>query len=102
MKIISVLFLLIVFSGCTTRDISLVEPTVSPTSMMEFFEVAESKDYHKIAEMGKEVFKQGLCIPDHAKLFNELSSSKINEGHIRYILYSFQGEASGGEVYLIY
>jgi hypothetical protein len=64
-------------------------------------EVVERGEYHAMTRKGEEVFKEGLCIPDHAKLFAEFPRSEIQPGHIRYVLYSFDGEASGGEVYLI-
>lgn len=64
-------------------------------------EIVESGDYHAMTRKGEEIFKEGLYIPDHVKLFAKFSWSEVEAGYIRYTLYSFDGEASGGEVYLI-
>ena len=64
-------------------------------------EVVQSGDYHAMTRKGDEVFKEGLYIPDHAELFARFPWSEVEPGYIRYILYSFDGEVSGGEVYLI-
>ncbi len=64
-------------------------------------EVVESGDYHAMTRKGEEVFEEGLCIPDHAGLFAEFSRTEMESGNIRYVLYSFDGEVGGGQVYLI-
>ena len=50
---------------------------------------------------GEETFRDSLYIPNHAELFNDLPSTVYDEGLVRYVLYSFKGEASLGEIYLI-
>lgn len=100
MKVFSVLSFLVILVGCATADVR-PKPTVSPNSVSEVLEVLESKDYHRITRVGGEVFKQGLYVPNHAELFRGYPSSAPRQGQIRYVLYSFHGEASAGEVYLI-
>ena len=100
MKVICMVSFLLILVGCTTGGVS-AKPTVSPNSVSEFLEVLESKDYHRIAGAGREVFEQGLYVPNHAELLRGYPSSAPRQGQIRYVLYSFHGEASAGEVYLI-
>jgi hypothetical protein len=88
--------LVVLLAGCTP-----VKPTVSPAALSEFMAIVESGDYHAMARKGEQVFKKDLYIPDHEELFAEFSWSEVEPGRIRYVLYSFDGEASGGEVYLI-
>jgi hypothetical protein len=86
----------------TITQASLAPKAVVPSdALIQFFEVVESRDFHRMARMGKEVFRQGLTIPDHAKLFAGVPSSQAGRSRVRYVLYSFHGEASAGEVYLI-
>lgn len=86
----------------TITQASMAPKAVVPSdALIQFYEVVESKDFHRMARMGKEVFRQGLTIPDHAKLFAGFPSSEVERSRVRYVLYSFQGEASAGEVYLI-
>lgn len=99
-KTLCVLSLFIGLIGCTALGTS-PKPTVPPASISEFLELVESEDFHKMARKGREIFTQSLHIPNHAELFTQFPSSEIERGHIRYVFYSFQGEASGGEVYLI-
>jgi hypothetical protein len=75
--------------------------TVSAASISAFLQVVEDGEFHAIARAGKEVFVEGLCIPDHAQWFGHLSSSEPEAGQVRYVLYDFQGEVSVGQVYLI-
>jgi hypothetical protein len=96
MRYLCAVFLCAFLAGCVSAS-----PTVSPAAISEFLEVVESGDYHAITCKGEEVFQENFCIPDHAALFAEFPRSEAEPGHIRYILYSFDGEASGGEVYLI-
>jgi hypothetical protein len=96
MRYLWIVFLCALLAGCVSA-----EPTVSPTAISEFIEIVESGNYHAMVQKGEEIFKEGLCIPDHVEVFAEFPRSEMEPGHIRYILYSFDGEASGGEVYLI-
>jgi hypothetical protein len=77
------------------------QAVVASDALIQFFEIVESKDFHRMARIGEEVFRQGLTMPDHAKLFAGFPSSEVERSRIRYVLYSFRGEASAGEVYLI-
>jgi hypothetical protein len=74
---------------------------VSEASIYEFLEIVERRDFHKMAQAGKDVFEQGRHIPNHAVLFGQFPSSEPRSGQVRYVFYSFRGEASVGEVYLI-
>lgn len=96
MRFLCVVFLVALLAGCAPA-----EPPVSAAEISEFMEVVERGEYHAMTRKGEEVFKEGLCIPDHAGLFAEFPRSEMEPGYIRYILYSFDGEASGGEIYLI-
>jgi hypothetical protein len=100
MKTLCVLSLFFVLIGCTAVGMP-PKPTVPPASISEFLELVESEDFHKIARDGKEIFTQGVYIPNHTTLFAQFPSSETERGHIRYVFYSFRGETSGGEVYLI-
>lgn len=100
MKVICMVSFLVILAGCATGEVG-AKPTVSPNSVSEFLEVLESSDYHRIARVGREVFETGLCVPNHAELLRGYPSSAPRQGQIRYVLYSFHGEASAGEVYLI-
>ena len=95
-----VLLLILLLAGCSGIHTN-PKPTISPTSIEDFFEVVESKDYHAMTRKGQETFKVGHYIPNHVEAFVDLPSSEAGEGRIRYVLYSFEGEASAGEVYLI-
>jgi hypothetical protein len=100
MRCLCIVFLFALLAGCAPECAS-VRPTVSPAAVSEFMEVVERGEYHAMTRKGEEVFKEGLSIPDHAELFAGLPRSAMELGRVRYILYSFEGEASGGEVYLI-
>ncbi len=89
-----------VLIGCTPAG-TATPPPVSPASIAEFLQIVESKDYHQMSRQGQEVFKPGLTIPDHAGRFKEFPSSEFGPNRVRYVFYSFKGEASAGEVYLI-
>ncbi|MBN1813168.1 MAG: hypothetical protein JXA14_15135 [Anaerolineae bacterium] len=95
-RFLCTIFLVTLLAGCVPA-----KPTVSPAAISEFMEVVERGEYHAMTRKGKEVFEEGLCIPDHTELFAEFPRSEMEPGHIRYVFYSFDGEASGGEVYLI-
>ena len=95
-----VMSLFVVLIGCTTEGMT-PKPTASEASISEFLEIVRSKDFHKMARKGKEVFKEGLYVPNHAKLFSQFPFSEFQPGRIRYVFYSFRGQASVGEVYLI-
>lgn len=71
------------------------------SSLTQYFEVLASEDYHEAARRGKDLFGQGLVIPNHDELLSEFASSDMDHARTRYSLYSFHGEASAGEVYLI-
>jgi len=64
-------------------------------------EIVERRDFHEMARTGKEVFEPGHYIPDHAALFGQFPFTEPASGRVRYVLYSFRGQASVGEVYLI-
>jgi hypothetical protein len=93
-------FVVMVLAGCATSATTSA-PTVPPTEIVEFIEIVESKDYHRMAQQGKETFQKGLYIPNHADLLAQFPASEPQQDYIRYVLYSFRGEASAGEVYLI-
>jgi len=98
LRIIS-LAMLIVSSvpGCAPT-----RPTVSEASIEAFLEIVERRDFHEMARTGKEVFEPGHYIPDHAALFGQFPFTEPASGRVRYVLYSFRGQASVGEVYLHY
>jgi hypothetical protein len=95
-----VLLLILLLAGCSGLS-THPKPTLPPAAVAEFFEVVESKDYHAMRRKGQETFKVGHYIPDHAETFKNLPSSEVGDDRLRYVLYSFEGEASAGEVYLI-
>lgn len=70
-------------------------------SIQEFFEIVERQDFHEMARAGREIFVEGLHISNHAALFEHFPSSEPDSGYVRYVFYSFQGEASVGQVYLV-
>lgn len=86
--------------GCTPEN-TPPKPTVDPAAMAEFFQVVKRKEYHQMARTGRELFEPGLYIPDHTEQFEQFPASEYGPGRIRYVFYSFEGEASAGEVYLI-
>ena len=100
MKFFCVLFLLVILIGCTTEGMT-AKPTVSPASIAEFLELVKGQNFHQMARKGKEVFKQGLYIPNHTEQFQQFPFSESEQDRIRYVFYSFKGEASAGEIYLI-
>ena len=84
-----------------SSDRPLEQPTVSTDSIEHFLALRDGKDYHEMVRLGKEVFQDSLFIPDHVQLFKDLPSSDYSEGLVRYALFSFKGETSLGEIYLI-
>jgi hypothetical protein len=101
MKAIIFLFIFVIFVvGCTADDTQAKE-NVLPASISDFFKAVESQNFHSISRIGEQIFRPGLYIPDHDNIFYEIPNSEYGEECIRYVLYSFQGEESAGEVYLI-
>ncbi len=84
-----------------TQATAAAEAVVSSAALIQFLEVVASRDFHGMVRKGEEVFGRGLVISDHAKLFDGFPSSEVEQGRVRYVLHSFEGEASVGEVYLI-
>ena len=74
---------------------------MSEASIYAFLEIVGRRDFHEMVQTGKEVFEQGLYIPNHAALFGQFPSSEPRSGHVRYVLFCFRGQASVGEVYLV-
>ena len=100
MKVLYAISLAILCAGCMP-GCTTARPTVSRDSIDEFLEIVERRDFHGMTQTGKEVFEQGLYIPNHAALLGQFPSSEPRSGHTRYVFYSFRGQASAGEVYLI-
>jgi hypothetical protein len=74
---------------------------VPEDAIYAFFEIVERQDFHEMARAGRDVFVQDRYIPNHAALFEQFSFTAPRSGHVRYVLYSFGGPASFGEIYLI-
>ena len=100
MKMLCVVSLAILCVSCMPACTG-ARPKASEASIYEFLEIVERRDFHEMARTGKEVFEQGRYIPNHAALFGQFPSSEPRSGHVRYVFYSFRGQASVGEVYLI-
>lgn len=79
----------------------LVRSAVSKASVLQYLEIVEAGNFHQMALEGKGVFREGAIIPNYIELFKPFPYSEPQPGRARFTLYSFSGEASAGEIYLI-
>ncbi len=72
--------------------------TIPKNQIQNFIKVVETKNFGKIAREGNKVFKKGLYIPNHSKMFKNFPS-KEHMDYIYYFFLTFEGNArrtSGG------
>jgi hypothetical protein len=100
MRVLYTVSLVILFAICTP-GCAVRRRTVPEASIAAFLQLVEGREFHGIARAGKEVFEEGLYIPNHAEWFGHLPASEPQVGQVRYVLYDFRGAASVGQVYLI-
>jgi hypothetical protein len=102
------LILVLILSGCINTSASpeatAIQATqremVSEDAVAAFLEMLETGDYHAIERSGAEIFREGLYIPNHHRVFRDYPSEDLPDGQIRYDLLIIKGKTGAAWVHL--